>query len=163
MIELEARRVNNEEKNIGRGREIGILRGIAAFAICAVLSATPGLARQIECSYDYITHVTTLQLDDLDAAKSSISYSFTHSISPKGGEEMFVFSGSDPALLEGVGQLNFIAEKLFFNSQGTVSAIEFVDFDRPTLKQFQAPAAYLEQSADTISAPLVVWSCHRTD
>lgn len=155
--------MNNEEQKNGTRQEVVILQGIAVFAICVVLSATPGFARQMECSYDYITHVTTLQLDDLGAANRSISYSFEHSISPKGGEEMFLFSGRDPALLRGTGQLEFIMEKLFFDPLTTISAIEFVDFDRPTLKQLQAPATYLEQSVDTISAPLVVWSCHRTD
>jgi hypothetical protein len=155
--------MNNKEQKTGSWSEIGILQGIAAFAICVVLAPTPSLARQMECSYDYTTHVTTLQLDDLGATNGSISYSFTHSISPTGGEEMFLFRGSDPARLRGTGQLEFIVEKLFFDPQETPSAIEFVDFDRPTLKEFQFPAAYLEQSVDTISAPLVVWSCHRTD
>lgn len=155
--------MNNREQKTGAMSEIGILRDFTTIAICVVLSATPSLARQMECSYDYITHVTTLQLDDLGEADGSILYSFAHSVSPTGGEEMFLFRERDPALLRGTGRLEFIMGKLFFNPLATISAIEFVDFNRPTLKQLQAPAAYLEQSVDIISAPLVVWSCHRTD
>lgn len=140
------------------------MKGTATIAMLALLFATPGLARQMECSYDYITHVTTLRLDDMDATRSSIPYSFIHSVSPVGGEEMFLFNERDQAELRGTGQLVFIMEKLFlFDPLDPVSAIAFVDFERPTLKEFQFPAATLEQSADMINAPLVVWLCHRSD
>lgn len=155
--------MNNTVQEIGAMSKTKVLRDLAALTIFLVLSATSGLARQMECSYDYSTHVTTLKLDDLGEANASISYSFVHSISPTGGEEMFLFSESDPALLEGTGRLEFIMEKLFVDPLATISAIEFVDFDRPTLKQLQAPSTYLEQSGSIISAPLVIWSCHRTD
>jgi hypothetical protein len=88
MTEKESSKMNNKEQKTGSWSEIGILQGIAAFAICVFLAPTPSLARQMECSYDYITHVTTLQLDNLGATNGSISYSFAHSISPTGGEEM---------------------------------------------------------------------------
>lgn len=117
----------------------------------------------MEYSYDYVTHVKTIKLDDLDVPEGTISYNFNHSISPTGGEEMYVFSERDSGEPQGAGQLKFIMENLYFNPLGTISAVEFVDFGVPTLKQLQAPAAYLEQSTDMIDAPLVVWSCHRTD
>jgi hypothetical protein len=163
MAEKESGKMNTEEQKFGTRSEIGILRGIAAAAICVFLAPTPGLARQMMCSYDFITHLTVLKLDDLDAAESPISYSFAHFTSPTGGEDLFPFSESDPADLRGTGRLEFIVEKLFFNPLETPSAIEFVDFDRPALKQLQFPASYLEHSVDTISAPLVVWDCYRTD
>lgn len=163
MTQKAARKVNNEDQKIGKSPEIGALRSIPVVTVCLVLVATPGLARKMECSYDYITHVTTMQLDDHDATNGAISYSYAHSISPVGGEEMFLFSERDPAQLRGAGQLKFIVDKLFFDPLAMPSAIEFVDFERPALKQFQFPNAFLEQSQDTISAPLVVWHCHLTN
>jgi len=117
----------------------------------------------MECTYDYITHVTTLQLEDRGEPGSPISYSLVHSVSPTGGEEMFLFSDTDPARLRNAGQFEFIMEQLYFNPLATISAIAFIDCERPTLKQLQAPAEFLEQSVDTIIAPLGVWTCRRTD
>ena len=136
---------------------------VAVLYVCAISVPTPISAREMECSYDYVTHVTTIKINDTDAADRTLFYSFNHSISPTGGEEMYIFSERDPVELRGTGQMKFIMENLYFDPVGAISAIEFIDFSIPTLKQLQAPAAYIKQSGDIISAPLVVWSCQRTD
>jgi hypothetical protein len=104
----------------------------------------------MECSYDYVTHVTTLILDDVDAPDGNISYSYTHSISPTGGEEMYLFSDRDPDELRGNRHLKFIMENLYFDPHDLVSAVVFVDFNVPTLKELQLPAFHIEQSEDMI-------------
>ncbi|WP_368188140.1 hypothetical protein [Aestuariibius sp. HNIBRBA575] len=136
---------------------------IAVLATFAITLPMPVLSRQMECSYDFVTHATTLKLDDLNEPRGSIFYSYNHSISPTGGEEMYLFTEDNPDELQGAGQMKFIMENLYFDPTATISAIEYIDFEVPTLKQFQAPAAYFEQSADRINAPLAVWSCYRTD
>lgn len=139
------------------------LQVLSAFVFITLLVPTPAFSRKMECSYDFITHVTTLHLDDKGRPNGSISYELEHSISPIGGEEMFLFSKGEPSQLKGTGLFQYIEEKVFFDPRSAPSSILFVDFGRPTLKALQFPASVLEQSFDEISAPLVVWSCHRTD
>lgn len=144
-------------------QEFGALQRTVVLSVCLSCAQTSAQAQEMECSYDYITHTTTLRLEHMGDTNGSISYSFVHSVSPSGGEEMFLFSESDPAELRGEGRLEFIMSKLHYNPEELPESIEFIDFERPAMKQFQFPSHHLEQAEEMINAPIVAWDCRRID
>ena len=134
-----------------------------ALAASILLFPTSGMARQMMCFYDYITHLTTYEIDDQGVEDGPIAYRYTHTVSPIGGEDMFLFKEAESSEREGAGQLEFIMERLYFDPSELVKSIVFVDFARPAFKELQFPDVLMEQSSETLTTPLVVWSCHRTD
>ena len=139
------------------------MRTFLLFLLIVFISAKPMSARQMECHHDFITHLTTLYFTDHGSEDGSIFYRFVHSVSPTGGEDMFIFDGRDLSALQGGGEKKHIMGHLFFDPSQLISSIDKIDFDLPAYRQLQFPESYFENSSDVIQAPLVTWSCRRMD
>ena len=59
--------------------------------------------------------------------------------------------------------LKHISGKLFWYEDKYLTQLDFVDFEKAIHRAFQAPEAFIEQTTETLSAPLVTWDCHRID
>lgn len=138
-------------------------KSFSLVVMIGTLMASPSHARQMDCSYDYVTHKTTIQLEELQTENTSVSYSYQHEVSPVGGEEMYIFDGGDAVNERGIGQIMFVSDKLFYWNSGYVDAIVFVDFENLIFKEMQSPAYALGRAKDLIDATLIVWTCQRND
>lgn len=138
-------------------------KSFSLVVVGGVIMASPSQARQMECSRDYITHKTTIQLEELQTKNMSVNYSYRHETSPVGGKEKYIFNGEGAVNKRGTGQLTFVSDKLFFWDSGYVNAIVLVNFEKAAFKEMQYPAYTLDQAKGLISTPVVVWTCQRTD
>jgi hypothetical protein len=140
-----------------------VLKHIGSATVALLLTTCSLHARQMECSYDFITHQTIMQLRDDVSLDGSIDAVIIHEVSPVGGEDLYILD-SDPTQSQILnGYLRFVANNLFYLDDGLVDAIAFVDFEKATLKELQFPASKLQKADPEIQTSIVNWLCHRTD
>lgn len=145
------------------------MRLLACSALTAFTLASPSLAqtpvngRQMDCTYEQITHMTTMQITENDTASRDLDVTFYNELSPIGGQEVYLFavSPTEPSRQENYFQ--FLHERLYYSDDGYFDAVVLVDFERAVLKELQYPAAAIEDAKDTISSPVVIWECQRTN
>jgi hypothetical protein len=140
-----------------------ILKYIGSTTVAFVLTTGSLHARQMECSYDFITHQTIMQLRDDGSLDGSLDVLLFHEVSPVGGEGLYILDSNPTQSQTLNGYYHFITDNLFYNKTDFVDAIAFVDFENPTLKELQYPANMLQNTDSEIQTPIVSWSCHRTD
>ena len=131
----------------------------ALVALMLVPSAGAVHARDMLCQYDFITHRTVLRISE-DPNSDDLNEMTHREISPIGESEMYLFEVSPTP--ENKSNLEHVSGRLFW-VEGGVTELVFVDFEKAIYRAFQAPEAFIEQTTEMLSAPLVTWDCHRID
>ncbi len=133
-----------------------LLTIVATFFV-GVITATQAHAKILECSYDYVTHLTTFTIEE-GRSSTDLTISYEHSISPLGGQEMYLFKDSDEARLTGTANWHHIHGKLF--QAEDFPSIQMVDFEQVKLIEVQ----FLEYGmANNRPVDYLHWDCRRLD
>jgi hypothetical protein len=121
-------------------------------------------ARQLECSYDYVTHMTVHKITESISSASGLQCLFHHEVSPIGGKEMYIME--ETPTTEGSctdHMVNKVDENLYYWDDNFVRSLVLVDFEHVVLREFQFPKYYLERSGGEFSGTIVSWECRRID
>lgn len=138
------------------------MKKILMVAVVAIIPMEAA-ARQLECSYDYVTHLTVYKISEISASVSGLQCSYHHEVSPVGGDEMYIMDITPtPA---GSCTENFtmkVDEGLYYSVGNFVSSLFFIDFDHAELEELQFPRYHFELADEEFRAPLVSWRCLQT-
>ena len=111
----------------------------------------------MECSYDYITHLTIYTIEDRPGSEG-LTISYKHSVSPLGREEMYLFKDAEEAKLTGIVSWRHVHGKLFQDEDFPSTML--VDFETATLIEVQ----FLEhRMLNNSPAEYLNWDCRRLD
>ena len=117
---------------------------IACFVLLLTLK-TAG-ARQMECSYDFATALIVKTLTETDGGNTVSSRYYT-TISPVGGEEMWIGKETWPTKSQIGMPYKKMWEKLYSHPDKYINEIAYIDFEKVNLHVMQAPGSYLENLA----------------
>lgn len=120
-------------------------------------------ARQMECSYDYVTHLHVVQLSEVTDAGAFLNSTSWNEISPTGGKELYLFETSPTSKQQENNSFVKLSDVLFFGDWGYVDAIYLIDFERATMKELQFPAQVLRNADENMHLFVLDWDCHRLD
>jgi len=134
--------------------------------IAAMISLLPvgAVARQLECRYDYITHMTVHEITESISSMSGLQCIFHQEVSPIGGKEMYIMEETPTA--EEICTDSFVKkvdDNLYYWIDNFARSLVFVDFEHAVLREFQFPKHYLEKGGEAFLAPIVSWECERID
>ena len=129
---------------------------MATFFLC-LTAVSKGQAKILECSYDYITHLTTHTIEE-GLSSTDLTVSYEHTVSSSGGEEMYLFKDTEEAALTGSATLHHIHGKLF--QAEDFPSIQVIDFEQAQLIEVQ----FLEhQMMNNTPVEYLHWDCRRLD
>ena len=74
-------------------------KNTALVALAIIMSASVMNARQLECSYDYVTHKTVKTISETDNGTGNLNYTYHHELG-SGGKDMWIFSDKASPTLE---------------------------------------------------------------
>ena len=132
-----------------------------AIAVGLMLSVPSGVqAREMECQFDFINHVTVNRISE-DPKSTNLRVLSYNKISPKYGDESYLFELSPTP--EKKWDLKYISGKLYWYEDSYLTELVFVDFEKAILRAFQLPEVSIEQATDSLESPLVFWECRRID
>ena len=135
--------------------------------------ATTLEARQLECSYNYVTHKTVKTISETDNGTGNLNYTYHHEFG-SGGKDMWLFSDKESPTLE-------IKHKPYINMWGNMFKgddtyfpdIVYINFETVKFHQIQEIDAYLKdveklphgyiESNRILEVPVVLWDCKRLD
>ena len=61
--------------------------------------ATASYARELECRYDYVTHMAIKTISESTDGQGNLKWSFTNTMSPTGGKALWYKNNSEPPTL----------------------------------------------------------------
>lgn len=126
-------------------------------SVISVNTASQAHARILECSFDYASHLTTFTIEE-GRNSADLFVSFEHSISPTGGEEMYLFRDTEESRLTGNSNWHHIYGKLF--QAEDFPSIQMVDFEQAQLIEVQ----FLEHGmVNNRPVQYLHWDCRRLD
>lgn len=146
---------------------------ITLFALIISFFGTLMEARQLECSYDYVTHKTVLNISETSNDTGNLIYSYHHELG-SGGEDMWGFGGTPPTLETNSNEPYFkMWGNMFWGSDKYIPSIVYINFETVKFHQIQAIDAYLKvadklphgyiKSNRVLEVPVILWDCKRLD
>ncbi len=155
------------------------LKMAAVFVITISVLASAGtasVARQLECSYDYVTHAEVQTISETGNEFGDLEYRFHHEFGSGGLNLWRMRRGNQlPMKSEQRGSLPYskISGDLYAQGHGTFAVIFYINFERAVLYEAynfgpalnaaeQFPLGY-KKSERLLNVPVKIWDCRRLD
>ena len=150
------------------------LKLVAAFATILCTLASSATARQLECSYDYVTHKTVKTISETDNGTGKLNYTYHHEFG-SGGKDMWTFSDKESPTLETKSNEPYtnMWGNMFNGSDTNFPDIVYINFETVKFHQIQVIDAYLKdaeklphgyvESNRVLEVPVILWDCKRLD
>ena len=130
-------------------------------------------ARQLECSYDYVTHKTVLNISETSNDTGNLTYSYHHELG-SGGGDMWAFDSTPPTLETKSNEPYFkMWGDMFWGGDKYLLSINYINFETVKFHQIQAIDSYLKdveklphghiKSNRVLEVPVILWDCKRLD
>jgi len=144
------------------------------YALAISLLVTTAEARQLECSYDYVTHKTVYKITEGNDGNGNLDYSW-HRILGSGGKDEWFFKEQPPTKeIKSDTQYVKMWENMYSNSNGDwIPDIAYISFEKVKFYQIQRMDFYLKdaemlphgyvKSNRTLTIPVILWDCKRLD
>jgi hypothetical protein len=135
--------------------------------------ATTLEARQLECSYDYVTHKTIYKITETKNDAKTLNYTFYHTVG-SGGKEMW-FGDVQLPTPEKKSKYPYsrMWGDMYWSSDENIPDIAYINFEKVEFYQIQMIDAYLKdteklphgfiESNRMLEVPVVLWDCKRLD
>ena len=152
---------------------LGSFKVVAAFVIILSGLASSGTARQLECSYDYVTVKEVRTISEIDNDTGNLKFTFHHEFG-SGGQDMWPYE-DEPSLAQTLASQNYIriSENLYQWGRGIFKHILYVDFAMPkfyeiisfgpALRSLEQTSRKLDGNNRMLEIPVTVWDCKRLD
>jgi hypothetical protein len=153
---------------------LGSFKNAALFALAISMSASVIEARQLECSYDYVTHKTVKTISETDNGTGNLNYTYHHEFG-SGGKDMWLFSNKESPTLETKSNEPYtnMWGNMFKGSDTNFPDIVYINFETVKFHQIQSIDAYLKdveklphgyvESNRVLEVPVILWDCKRLD
>ena len=153
---------------------LGSYKNTGFFALAIIMSASVIDARQLECSYDYVTHKTVKTISETDNGTGNLNYTYHHELG-SGGKDMWIFSDKASPTLETKSNEPYtnMWGNMFKGSDTNFPDIVYINFETVKFHQIQVIDAYLKdaeklphgyvESNRMLEIPVTVWDCKRLD
>jgi hypothetical protein len=147
---------------------------VAAFVTIFYSLALSATGRQLECSYDYVTHKTVKTISETDNGTGNLNYTYHHEFG-SGGKDMWAFSDKEPPTLETKSNEPYtnMWGNMFNGSDTNFPDIVYINFETVKFHQIQVIDAYLKdaeklphgyvESNRVLEIPVILWDCKRLD
>ena len=154
--------------------KLGLFKSKFLFLLTIGVLPTLIDARQLECSYDYVTHKTVLKISETDNGTRNLEYTYHHEFG-LGGKDMWLFSDKESPTLETKNNEPYINMwgNMFKGSDKYFPDIVYINFETVKFHQIQSIDAYLKdleklphgyiKSNRILEVPVILWDCKRLD
>ena len=117
------------------------------YALAISLLVTTAEARQLECSYDYVTHKTVYKITEGNDSTGNLDYSW-HRILGSGGKDEWFFKEQPPTKeIKSDTQYVKMWENMYSNSNGDwIPDIAYISFEKVKFYQIQRMDFYLKDA-----------------
>ena len=152
---------------------LGSFKNAALFALAISMSASVIEARQLECSYDYVTFKEVRTISEIDNDTGNLKFTFHHEFG-SGGQDWWPHE-DEPSLAQTREAQNYIriSENLYHWGRGIFKHILYVDFAMPkfyeiisfgpALRGLEQTSRKLDGNNRMLEIPVTVWDCKRLD
>ena len=146
------------------------------FLLSFTIGALPTFAesRQLECSYDYVTHKTVKTISETENGTGNLEYTYHHEFG-SGGKDGSIFSDKESPTLETKSNEPYINMwgNMYIGSDTNFPDIVYINFETVKFHQIQSIDAYLKdveklphgyvESNRVLEVPVILWDCKRLD
>ena len=150
------------------------LKKIVMSLLVISISVSAAEARQLECSYNYVTHKTVKIISETGDEFGDLEYTYHHEFG-SGGKDMWPFSDKQSPTLETKSNESYMNMwgNMFKGSDKYFPDIVYINFETVKFHQIQAIDAYLKdveklphgyiKSDRILEVPVILWDCRRLD
>jgi len=146
------------------------------FLLAFTIGALPTFveSRQLECSYDYVTHKTVKTISETEDGTGNLNYTYHHEFG-SGGKDMWIFPDKVSPTLETKSNEPYTKMwgNMFNGNDTNFPDIVYINFETVKFHQIQSIDAYLKdveklphgyvESNRVLEVPVILWDCKRPD
>ena len=154
-----------------------LIKTFTMIGLTLSILATASYARELECRYDYVTHMAIKTISESTDGQGNLKWSYTSKMSPTGGKALWYKNNPEPPTLSDTKMdlpFSKISGNLYSLGYGNFATIWFINFERvqayeafnfgPSLYAAEKfPLAYENKKQHLLEVPVNIWDCKRLD